>query len=87
MAHKHIKFLKRTFVQKLGYTFTGCIFATFMLLFDGFLATAETRLGAKLDEFFYFFKLAAHVMRYKWGLFLFGIFAQFHQRAYCGFGV
>ena len=60
MTHKHIELFKRAFVQKLGDTLAGCIFAAFMLFFDGFLTTAETRFGAKLDEFFYFFELAAH---------------------------
>ena len=61
MAHKHVEFLERTFVEELGDAFAGGVFSAFMLLFDGFFATAEACLGAKLDEFFYFFKLTAHV--------------------------
>ncbi len=61
MTHKHVQFFERAFVKELGYAFAGCVFAAFVLFVDGFLATAETRFGAKLDEFFYFFKLAAHM--------------------------
>ena len=60
MTHKHIKLFKRPFVEELCDALAGCVFAAFVLFLNGFLATAETCFGAKLDEFFYFFELTAH---------------------------
>ncbi len=60
MAHKHVELLKRAFVQQLRDAFAGCVFAAFMLLFDGFFAAAEAGLGTELYELLYFFKLTAH---------------------------
>ena len=61
MTHEHVELFERSFVEELSYAFACCIFAAFVLFLNGFLATAETCFGAKLDEFFYFFKLTAHV--------------------------
>ena len=60
MTDEHVELFERPFVEELCYTFAGSVFTAFMLFFDGFFTTAETRFGAKLDEFFYFFELAAH---------------------------
>ena len=60
MTHKHVEFFKRTFVEELCDALACCVFTAFVLFFDGFFTTAEAGLRAEVNEFFYFFKLAAH---------------------------
>ena len=61
VGYEHIQFLERTFVQKLGDTFAGCVFASFVLLGDSLFAAAQTGLFALGYQFLYFFKLTAHL--------------------------
>ena len=60
VAHKHIDFLERAFVEELGDALAGGIFALVVLLLDGFFAAAEASLGAQVDELLYFSELGAH---------------------------
>ena len=60
MCYEHVHFLEAALVQKHGDTLTGGVLAALVLLLNGFLAAAQTGLGAELYELLNLFCLFAH---------------------------
>ena len=60
VCHEHVELLEAALVKQLGDSLARCVLASLVLFLDGFLAAAQTRLGALLYEFLDFFLLNAH---------------------------
>ena len=65
VSDKHVKLLKRAFVQQKGNTLASSQFALFMLFVDALLATAHFGFTSLVEKFFYFF-FKCHYLKVIW---------------------